>query len=83
MIIFAAITPHSPLFVPSVGKENRERLTLSLNSFAHLRNTLATLKPDVLMIISPHGPMLEKSFPIAMMPEYDVHFENSGILQPA
>ncbi|MBI4262609.1 hypothetical protein HY624_03735 [Candidatus Uhrbacteria bacterium] len=78
MIIFAAITPHSPLFVPSVGKENRERLALSLNSFIHLRNALATLNPDVLVIISPHGPMLEKSFPIGMMPEYDVHFEQFG-----
>ncbi len=78
MIIFAAITPHSPLFVPSVGKENRDRLSLSLDSFAHLRNKLIPLKPDVLVIISPHGQILEKSFPISMMPEYGVQFEQFG-----
>ncbi|MBI4276260.1 AmmeMemoRadiSam system protein B [Candidatus Uhrbacteria bacterium] len=78
MIVFAAITPHSPVLMPAIGKENRAQLRQTLESFVILQSALERAAPDVLFVISPHGHILEKSFPLGCLPEYHAHFEQFG-----
>ena len=57
MIVFAAVVPHSPLLVPSIGKEHTEKLANTTHAYAELEQTLYLAKPDTLVMISPHAQM--------------------------
>lgn len=62
MIVFSAIVPHSPLLVPSIGKEHRETLAATLAAYAEVEEAVYAARPDTLLVISPHGPMYAKAF---------------------
>jgi len=62
MIVFAAIVPHSPLLIPSIGKEHREKLALTLQAYAEIEQALYLAKPETLVIISPHAQMYPDAF---------------------
>jgi aromatic ring-opening dioxygenase LigB subunit len=62
MIVFAGIVPHSPLLIPSIGKEHREKLELTLRAYAEVEQALYLAKPDSLVLISPHAQMYPDAF---------------------
>ena len=62
MIVSAAIVPHSPLLLPSIGKEHREKLNATLQAYAEIEQALYLAKPDTLVIISPHAHMYPDAF---------------------
>ncbi len=62
MIVFAAVVPHSPLLVPSIGKEHREKLADTLRAYAELEEALYLSKAETLVVISPHAPMYPDAF---------------------
>lgn len=62
MIVFAAVVPHSPLLIPTIGKEHREKLALTLRAYAEVEQALYLAKPDTLLIISPHAQMYPDAF---------------------
>ena len=57
MIVFAAITPHSPLLIPTIGKEQTEKLALTRQAFSELEKALYVSKVDTIVMFSPHAPM--------------------------
>lgn len=70
MIIFAAIVPHPPLIMPSVGKENAKKLKKTDAAFAALEEELYVKAPETLIIISPHGASLKEAMTINLMANY-------------
>jgi AmmeMemoRadiSam system protein B len=55
MIIFAAISPHPPIILPSVGSlENRKKVKKTIASLKKLAEKLERLKPELIIISSPH-----------------------------
>ncbi len=70
MIVFSALVPHSPLLIPSIGKEHREKLADTLKAYAEIEQALLISKPDTLVIISPHAQM----YPDAMSGNVADHF---------
>lgn len=62
MLISAAIVPHSPLLMPSIGKEQREKLAKTLQAYAELEQAIYLDKPDTLVVISPHGQIFPDAF---------------------
>lgn len=62
MIVFSAIIPHSPLLIPSIGKEHRDQLAQTLHAYTELEQALYLTKPDTLVIISPHAAMYPDAF---------------------
>ncbi|MDA3840336.1 MAG: AmmeMemoRadiSam system protein B [Patescibacteria group bacterium] len=77
-IVFAAISPHSPILIPSIGKENTKRLEDTLKSFAKLENDLLEINPDTILIISPHGQVQENAFTMNLSPKFEGNFEEFG-----
>lgn len=80
MIVYAGIVPHSPLLVPSVGKEHREKLELTLKAYREMEEQLYLAKPDTLVIFSPHAQMYPDAFSgnvsdkyVAVMKEFGDH----------
>lgn len=77
-IVFSAITPHPPLGIPSIGKENAVHLKKTLEAFQKIEQDLYASKPDTVIIISPHGKTLQDSVNINLYPEYEGTFEEFG-----
>ncbi|PLX20972.1 AmmeMemoRadiSam system protein B [Candidatus Parcubacteria bacterium] len=77
-IVFSAISPHSPILVQSIGKENTNRLSATLNSIKKLESSLIESKPDTIFIISPHGSVQNNSFTMNLSPKFTGTFEEFG-----
>ncbi len=77
-IVFSAITPHSPLLIPAIGKENLKRLKKTEAALKKLADELYASNPDTILIISPHGKLKETAFNINLSPEYLSNFEEFG-----
>lgn len=54
-IVFAAISPHPPILLPSVGsKEDREKVKKTLEALNSLAQKFKKINPDSIIISSPH-----------------------------
>ena len=80
MITFAAIAPHSPLLLPTIGKEHQKKLKKTLAAYKILEEDLYAAKPDTLLVLSPHGTMLPEAFPLFISPQYHVNLKEFGDL---
>lgn len=55
MLVFACISPHPPIILPSVGSEaDRAKVGKTIKSLESLAAKLAAAKPEVIVISSPH-----------------------------
>ncbi|MCJ7792930.1 MAG: hypothetical protein MUP45_03055 [Candidatus Marinimicrobia bacterium] len=55
MFVFACLSPHPPLILPSIGSEkDRAEVKKTIASLEKLGKQLAKIKPDCLVITSPH-----------------------------
>jgi aromatic ring-opening dioxygenase LigB subunit len=70
MLVFSAVVPHSPLLLPSVGKEHREQLAQTLDGYHEVEEGLYASRPDTLLIISPHAPMYPDAFSANMCDKF-------------
>lgn len=78
MLVFAAITPHSPLLLPSLGKKHAAKLKKTADSMKTLEKELYVARPDTLVIVSPHGNVLADAFTINLSAEYKVSLKDFG-----
>ncbi|MDP3996029.1 MAG: class III extradiol dioxygenase subunit B-like domain-containing protein [bacterium] len=54
-IVFAAISPHPPIILPSVGsEEDRDKVKKTIDSLTLLGKKLVEVKPQEIIISSPH-----------------------------
>lgn len=53
-LVFAGIMPHSPLLLPTIGKDHCSRAKKTLDAVTELREELYVSKPDIIIILSPH-----------------------------
>lgn len=63
-IVFAAVVPHSPLLIPEVSKEHQRLVDVTRRSLQELAQEYYSAQPDVLIILTPHGPVIPGSFVI-------------------
>lgn len=78
MLTFAAITPHPPILIPNIGRENTKRIKKTAEAMEKLEKILFDSKPDTIIIISPHGALLPDAFSINLNPEYASNLEEFG-----
>jgi len=77
-IVFAAITPHTPLLIPSIGKDNLKKLKNTQSSLEVLEKEIYASVPDSIIIMSPHGPILKDSFAVHLDDTYKAIFKEFG-----
>ena len=77
-IVFAAIAPHPPVLIPEIGKENIKQLAVTQTALQKLEEEFYAAKPESVVIISPHGKILDDSFNINFSPEYVADFKEFG-----
>jgi aromatic ring-opening dioxygenase LigB subunit len=78
MIVFNAICPHPPILIPNIGKDNLNKIKNTVNAMKELEVELYASKPDVILIISPHGEIIPDAFCLNLNSEYTAGFEEFG-----
>ena len=78
MLVFSAICPHPPILIPTIGKDNIKKIKNTVESLKVLEQELYASKPEVILVISPHGEMIPDAFCINLNSEYKVDFEEFG-----
>ena len=61
----AFIVPHPPLIVPAVGRGQEKQVAKTLESYQEAGRRIAALKPDTVIITSPHSIMYSDYFHIS------------------
>ena len=64
-IIAAFMVPHPPLIVPNVGKGGEEQIKETTKSYEAVAKKIAELKPETIVITSPHSVMYADYFHIS------------------
>lgn len=82
MIVFSAIVPHSPLLLPSIGKEHRVALDATLYAYHQIEQDLFFAKPDTIIVVSPHSPFFPDSISINLSPHYTGSVKAFGDHEP-
>ncbi len=78
MIVFAAIVPHSPLLLPSIGKEHREKIGCTLTAIQEIEQALYLVKPDTICMIAPHGIRYTDAYSVNLYEKYIGTFKTFG-----
>jgi aromatic ring-opening dioxygenase LigB subunit len=80
-LVFAALCPHSPILVPEIGRENREKLQKTISALSRLEEDLYLSYPDIIFVLSPHEALHEKAFVINVHETFTANFEEFGDLE--
>lgn len=79
-LVFAAIAPHPPMLIPSIGKEEIKKIDKTKTALIKLEEELYLAKPDIVVIISPHGSYFSDSFTVNVCPEFETDMKKFGDL---
>lgn len=79
-LVFAAITPHPPLLIPSIGKEAVKKLEKTQIAMEQMEKDLYITHPEIILIISPHGSYFDDVFTLNFSPEYQTDLREFGDL---
>ena len=55
-IIGAFMVPHPPLIIPSIGKGEEKKVQKTIDAYYKVAKKIKELKPDTIIITSPHSP---------------------------
>ena len=61
-VLGAFMVPHPPLIVQEVGKENTKTVKKTLDSYNQIAKEIGSLKPDTIIVSSPHAPLFSDYF---------------------
>lgn len=78
MLVFSAICPHPPILIPTIGKDNIKEIKNTVEAMKKLEQELYAAKPEVIVLISPHGEMIPDAFSINLNIHYQAKFEEFG-----
>ncbi|MBT6253862.1 hypothetical protein HOI83_01355 [Candidatus Uhrbacteria bacterium] len=78
MLVYAAIVPHPPFAIESVGKDKIKALDTTIESLKHVGEDLASLDIDTILVISPYGERYEAALGIAFHDPYVASLKEFG-----
>lgn len=79
-LVFSCITPHTPLLMPTIGKDALGVIEKTRAAMIELEKELAALQPETIVIISPHGESLPDALSINLNAKYVTNFQEFGDL---
>ena len=80
-IIKSYMVPHPPLIIPEVGKGGENQIKKTTNSYEKVAKEIAELKPDTIIISSPHTTMYSDYFHITKGSKVEGDLSNFGAPQ--
>ncbi len=79
-IRYSALLPHSPLLIPSIGKQHTKILQKTLDSYKQVISKLKEKDIQTIFVISPHGEKQEKEISINESLNYRINLKEFGDL---
>ena len=79
-LVFAAITPHPPVLIPSIGKQALKKMEKTKIALEQMEKDLYITHPEILIIISPHGSYFNDAFTLNVNPDYQTDLREFGDL---
>ncbi|MBI5728488.1 MAG: AmmeMemoRadiSam system protein B [Candidatus Magasanikbacteria bacterium] len=79
-LTFAAMTPHPPILIPTIGNEQIENLANTKKAMELLEQELYIAKPQIIFIISPHSGIFPNAFVVNANTHFVSSFEEFGDL---
>ena len=64
-ILASFMVPHPPLIVPAVGRGGERQIAATTAAYEQVAQEIAALKPDTIIITSPHATMYSDYFHIS------------------
>src|SRR5688572_24689469 len=77
-LVFACVTPHTPLLMPTIGKDGLAVIEKTKNAMETLEKELAVLQPETIVVITPHGDSLPDAASINLSAKYVTNFQEFG-----
>lgn len=68
-ILMVAMVPHPPIMVPAVGKGETKKVSQTIEAMRQVCRRVAELKPDTVVVVSPHGPVFRDAVAVFDGPE--------------
>jgi len=79
MLKFAAICPHPPIIIPTIGQPpDLKQVSRTIKGMEKLAERFTKAEPETVIVISPHGPVDFNNFTISNSPTLAGHFYNFG-----
>ncbi|MCK8816173.1 AmmeMemoRadiSam system protein A [Natroniella sulfidigena] len=76
--VFAGLAPHPPILVPEIGLNNLEEVEKTKESMQQFARQLKESDPDLIITISPHGPVFSDAISILSQQELVGDFAQFG-----
>ena len=64
-ITAAFMVPHPPMIVPEIGRGSEEQITETIRAYEQVADEIAALRPETMIIVSPHTVMYSDYFHIS------------------
>ncbi len=64
-IVGAFVTPHPPLIFPEIGHGQQLKIQKTIDAYREISNRIATMKPDTIIVITPHSTIYRDYFHIS------------------
>ena len=77
-VVYTAITPHPPVLIPEIGKDNVNKLKKTAAAMKQIEQDLYAAKIDSLVVISTQEKVSPDSFTINLSADYRADFKDFG-----
>jgi MEMO1 family protein len=77
-ILMGALSPHPPLIIPEIGGDKRREIKSTINGLESISREIKELNPEILITISPHGPVFSDAISIIDNEEVEGDFRDFG-----
>lgn len=77
-LVFSAITPHPPVLIPEIGKDNLKKISDTEEAMKKLEQEFYAAKPESVVIISRQERVSPDSFTINLSADYVADFKDFG-----
>lgn len=78
MITFASIVPHPPIIIPEIGSDETKKVKKTISALFLLNDRLKKIKPDTIIVISPHGIIMPDRMTILKSSNFEGSFSDFG-----
>lgn len=75
------IMPHPPIAVPEIGKGEDEKIINTKNACCKIGDDIKEMKPETVIIITPHGPLFRDAISLSYVPTISGDFRRFGVPQ--
>ena len=77
-IIAGYLLPHAPVFIDKVGGGQTEQVQNTINAYRRVAKEIEQMQPDLIIIISPHGPIFSDAIALYDLDQYHGDMKRFG-----